>query len=106
MSDADCPCGCGLDLDDPTARAHAAWAYTRAAPTGRIRPDNRIAPVETALRIQAVSSSATRADYKAWTEAHHHVGVLIRMRASDESVTVAEARAALLWAERVGDDTL
>jgi hypothetical protein len=66
-----------LDLRDPTARAHAAMAYTENG-------DHTGYPV----CIDVLGE---------WPK---HAVVLERMRAMDESVTVDEARAALGWAER------
>lgn len=77
-----------LDLRDPTARAHAAMVYTEIKPGPFGFPDT-----VRALR----QAAALGADPHAW----EHCNILCRMRALDETVTVAEARAALEWAEGV-----
>lgn len=67
-----------LDLRDVTARAHAAWDWTVAHRSGLRLADH--------LPLGASGG-----------------GTMLRMASGDESVTVAEARAALEWAEGVQD---
>ena len=79
-----------LDLRDPTARAHAAWAYTEVEPeTGRVQLREQWREAWREAWIRSDSDTMFRA------------GTLLRMRALDETVTPAEASAALLWAEGV-----
>jgi hypothetical protein len=70
---------CPLDLRDETARAHAAVPYTATTTHCDIGPSALIG------RAGCIASP-------------QHWRTLCRMRMLDESVTVAEARAALDWA--------
>ena len=72
-----------LNLRDPTARAHAVMAWTVA--------NERGGGVALALRSERTGMG----------EADTHRRILMRMRALDETVTPAEAKAALVWAEGV-----
>jgi hypothetical protein len=80
---------CALDLRDVTARAHAAWAYTRATTRGLELHFNG------KMYLWAGELSSLPGDAVAMYE------ILCRMACGDESVTVDEAREALAWAERV-----
>ena len=80
-----------LDLRDVTARAHAAMAYTRT--------DNGGAPYLTKPLLDVLDRYEVGTTDRLPVE--HDAEVLCRMRALDEFVTVAEARAALEWAEGV-----
>ena len=75
---------CMLDLRDVTARAHAAWRY--------FGPDGMIPALVAEIERQGTAG---------WLALKRYVDILYRMRCGDESVTVAEARAALGWAESV-----
>ena len=79
-----------LDLRDVTARAHAAWAY---------RPFGPDCPVYGAVYREI--DEARRED----VPASAHYQVLRRMACGDETVTVAEARAALDWAHAASGST-
>lgn len=84
-----------IDLRDVTARAYAAMAYTLTGYMGW-SPGLRVISTLTVAHLEVPLGRERR---QVW----EHVQVLRRMRALDESVTVAEARAALLWAESVVD---
>lgn len=81
-----------LDFRDPTARAHAAWAYTFVLPDGTAVCWHRLTKI-------AIDARVNRDDFSLL----EHLTILCRMAAGDLTVTVAEARAALLWAEGVID---
>ena len=74
-----------IDLRDVTARAHAAMAHTTVN--------------------SLTGTTLCSDDWRAFIggSALYYRTVLRRMRSLDESVTVAEARAALEWAESVVD---
>jgi hypothetical protein len=80
---------CALDLRDVTARAHAAWAYTRATTRGLELHFNG------KMYLWAGELSSLPGDAVAMYE------ILCCMACGGESVTVDEARVALAWAERV-----
>jgi hypothetical protein len=78
-----------IDLRDVTARAHAAWAYTRATTRGLELHFNG------KMYLWAGELSSLPGDAVAMYE------ILCCMACGGESVTVDEARVALAWAERV-----
>jgi hypothetical protein len=81
-----------LDLRDVTARAHAAWVYTRVS--GDVR--RIIDELSSAQREAFMQGSPADYDRIRWL-----VRRIMRMALGDESVTVEEAREALDWAHEV-----
>ena len=79
------------DLTDVTARGHAVMPYTTATAMGFVTLDSDF----------AVAVAKAHPDYG--LDVAQFIVDLRRMRALDESVTVAEARAALEWAEGVAN---
>lgn len=94
-----------IDLRDRTARAHAAWAWTRVAPA----PDGKCS--QRVLMEDAVDWTRLTDTGAAWRgfdyqhqkhKAQKAARVLSRMACGDATVTVAEANAALAVAEGAG----
>ena len=104
MSDSDDPDQYLLDLRDVTARAHAAMAYTVVTGIGAVEITDPLARALRVSRLEAGVTFASPSRAAEWWLARAHAERLTRMRCMDESVTVAEARAALAWAESVVRD--
>jgi hypothetical protein len=101
IEDRDDARGYRLDLRDVTARAHAAMAYTvisRSSAWAEAVADGAILNDPSIM----VEDDSEPGGLALTPEARRMVDLLCRMRMLDESVTVAEAREALAWAERVG----
>ena len=93
-----CRCGCGstrpahllrLHLANETARAHAAWLYTVVVGGDALHQ---------VTGTDEICSAVVTDHDEAMLE------ILCRMRAGDESVTPAEARAALDWAKEASHE--
>jgi len=88
-----------LDLRDVTARAHAAMSYTQVIDVAIDRgwPDVILSAMDL--------PDACFDGHELAHEAYQMSRILARMRMLDETVTVAEARAALDWAHAASGGT-